>query len=262
VDEITDGMTRCIDGIMGAVSDNCPREFEGHLSGAVFWGADLSGATFRDVNLTGVSFSHVWFVGVEVDGLVDRLVVNGVDVTGYVNERDPWYPLRTSLRPSDPGGMVAAWTSLDAAWEVTIDRARALPDDRVTESVAGEWSFVDTLRHLVFANDKWFGLPLAGDTAFHPLGLPNSESADRDWPGLDRAAAPSFDEVIAVRSQSGERFAAYLRHVDDADLDRDADVVENGVHPVRECVYTIFEEEFEHLRYARRDLTALGAVFD
>ena len=29
-----------------------PEEFEGDLTGAVFWGADLSGARFRDVNLT------------------------------------------------------------------------------------------------------------------------------------------------------------------------------------------------------------------
>lgn len=30
-----------------------PQEFEGDLTGAVFWGADLSGARFRDVDLNG-----------------------------------------------------------------------------------------------------------------------------------------------------------------------------------------------------------------
>jgi hypothetical protein len=85
-----------------------PEEFEGDLAGAVFWGADLSGARFRDVNLTDAKISHAWLVNVDIDALVDKVVINGVDVTAYVNERDPWYPLRAMLRPVDPEGMRAA----------------------------------------------------------------------------------------------------------------------------------------------------------
>jgi hypothetical protein len=241
---------------------DAPKEFEGDLSGAEFWGVDLTGATFRDVNLTGVSLSHVWMLGVEVDGLVDRLVINGVDVTDFVNERDPWYPLRAMLRPDDAAGMVAAWQALQREWAVTVERARALPPDRVHESVGGEWSLVDTMRHLVFANDKWFGVPIAGDADFHPIGLPNSGSAGLDWPGLDRTATPTFDDVVEVRAARGERFAAFLPTVTSDVIDRDVEVIENGTNPLRECVCTVFEEEFWHLRYARRDLAVLGAVFD
>ena len=75
-----------------------PDEFEGDLAGAVFWGADLSGATFRDVNLTDAKISHAWLVNVDIDALVDKVVINGVDVTAYVNERDEWYPLRAKTR--------------------------------------------------------------------------------------------------------------------------------------------------------------------
>ena len=90
-----------------------PEEFEGDLAGAVFWGADLTGARFRDVNLTDVKISHAWLVNVDIDAMVDRVVINGVDVTAYVNERDPWYPLRAMLRPSDPEGMRATWAALE-----------------------------------------------------------------------------------------------------------------------------------------------------
>ena len=72
-------------------------EFEGDLARAVFWGADLSGARFRDVNLTDAKISHAWLVNVDIDALVDKVVINGVDVTAYVNERDPWYPLRAMV---------------------------------------------------------------------------------------------------------------------------------------------------------------------
>ena len=102
-------------------------EFEGGLAGAVFWGADLSGARFRDVNLTDANISHAWLVNVDIDALVDKVVINGVDVTAYVNERDPWYPLRAMLRPVDPEGMRAAWAALEDEWAKTITQGASCP---------------------------------------------------------------------------------------------------------------------------------------
>jgi DinB superfamily/Pentapeptide repeats (8 copies) len=233
-------------------------EFEGDLAGAVFWGADLRGARFRDVNLTDATITHAWLVNVEIDALVDRVVINGVDVTAYVNERDPWYPLRAMLRPSSPEGMRATWAALDDEWAKAISRAQALPEDALHESVNEEWSFVQTLRHLVFAMDKWFTAPILG-AGFHPLGLPNSGSADFPWPGLDDGLAPSVSEALAARADRSKRFRDYLATVAATDLARPAEVLENGTNPVGECIYTVFEEEFWHTRYAQRDLALLEA---
>lgn len=230
-----------------------PEEFEGNLAGAVFWGADLSGARFRDVNLTGATISHAWLVDVEVDALVEALVINGVDVTAYVNERDPWYPLRAMLRPSNPEGMRATWAALEDEWATTIARAQALPDEAVHASINGEWSLVDTLRHLVFAMDKWFTAPVIG-AGFHPIGRPNSGSDGFPWPGLGAGLAPTFSEALAVRADRATRFRDYLVSVAEADLSRPVEVLENGENPLQECIYTVFEEEFWHNRYARRDL--------
>ena len=107
---------------------------------AVFWGADMKGATFRDVDLTGTRISHAWLVDVEVDALVDRLVVNGVDVTAYVNERDPWYPLRTMLTPPDVAGVLATWEALEQVWAPVIARVEAMAESTQRRSVDGEWS--------------------------------------------------------------------------------------------------------------------------
>ena len=230
-------------------------EFEGRdLSDAVFWGVNLTGARFRDVNLTNVTISHAWLVNVDIDGLVDHVTINGVDVTAFVNEHDHWYPLRAMLRPTDPAGTREAWHALEQTWATTTERAQRLTDAQRHESVGGEWSFVQTLRHLVFAMDKWFTVPILGDDAFHPIGLPNAGSADFGWPGLDRAAHPTFDEVLAVRAERAKRLRDYLDGVTPADLTREVDVLENGTTPVNECLYTVFEEEFEHNRYAVRDL--------
>ena len=236
-----------------------PEEFEGDLAGAVFWGADLSGALFRDVNLTNVRITHAWLVNVDIDAMVDTVVINGVDVTAYVNEHDPWYPLRGMLRASTPEDMREAWAALEVEWATTLARARGLAEDRVHESVNGEWSFVQTIRHLVLAMDKWFTVPILGGT-FHPIGLPNTGSVDFPWPGLDDSLAPSLTEALEVRADRATRFRDYLATVAPADLDREVDVLENGPHPVRECIYTVFEEEFWHNRYARRDLAQLDAA--
>ena len=230
-------------------------EFGGDLAGAEFWGADLRGATFRDVDLTGVRISHARVVDVEIDADVQRLVVNGVDVTAYVNERDPWHPLRSLLRP-EVTSLEASWAALDAAWAELVAEASALPEEVLHESVAGEWSFVQTVRHLVFAIDKWFTVPILGGS-FAPMGMPNSGSVDFGWPGLDPAVEPSAAEALAVHAERRAAFGRHLPQVTESDLDRPVEVLENGVEPLRECLFTVFEETFWHLRYARRDLAVL-----
>ena len=236
-----------------------PEEFEGDLAGAVFWGADLSGARFRDVNLTGARISHAWLVDVDIDALVEKVFINGVDVTSYVNERDPWYPLRGMLRPSTPQDMRATWTAVEQEWAKTIAVAQALPDEKLYESVNDEFSFVQTLRHLVFAMDKWFTVPILGEP-FHPIGMPNSGSVDFPWVGLDYSLTPSVAEALAVRADRATRLRDYLGSVTTTDFTQSVEILENGTNPVQECLYTVFEEEFWHNRYVRRDLALLEAA--
>jgi hypothetical protein len=232
-------------------------EFEGRdLSDAVFWGVDLRRATFRDVNLSGATISHALLDDVTIDAKIERLVVNGVDVTDYVNERDTWYPLRAMIRAADPEGIRAAWATLEQTWAPTIVRAGRLTDAQRRERVAGEWSFVETLRHLMYAMDKWFTTPILGGE-FHPAGMRNSASADLDVPGLDDAASPSYDEVLAARTEQGDRFRGWLTRLEADDLKRPVEVIEAGTVTVHECVFTVLEEEFEHHRYAIRDLAVI-----
>jgi hypothetical protein len=234
-------------------------EFNGDLAESVFWGVDLSRARFRDVNLGGASMHNVWLTDVTVDGLVDRLVINGVDVTDYVNEHDPWQPLRGMLRPTDGAGMVATCAELERVWQETIGEVRLLGDDAAHASVGGEWSVVQTLRHLVFAIDKWFTLPLDGAEQYHPIGLPNTGSADQTWPGLNRGATPTLDEAAATFADRWARFSQFAALLTAADLQREVGVTEHGDVPIDECAYTIFEEAFEHRRYVLRDLATLAA---
>ena len=168
---------------------------------------------------------------VDIDALVERVVINGVDVTAYVNERDPWYPLRAMIRrDTDPDGLRVAWAALEAEWATTIERARALPEAAPYESVGGEWSFVQTVRHLVFAMDMWFTAPVSGE-GLHPMGLPDSGSSDFPWPDLDPSLSPSLEEALAVRADRARHFRTFLDDLATADLDREVDVL--GPAPIR-----------------------------
>ena len=228
------------------------------LSESVFWGVNLERTTFRDTDLSGSTFFHTMWNGVSIDGEVSGLVVNGVDVTEFVNANDRWYPLRTQLSPSTADGIRASWAQLSSEWDRLL--AAVLPGHRdlATESVGGEWSLCDTLRHLLFAMDKWCTWPVLGDQQMLAIGLPNTGSQGRDWPGLDLTLQPDLDEVLTARTAQHERFGRLLDTLLIESLPETVEVLENGTVPTVMCFHVVLEEEFEHLRYALRDLATLG----
>ena len=232
-------------------------EFEDKdMSDAVFWGVHLNRATFRDVDFTGVRTHHVFLNDVEIDGFIDGLVINGVDVTDFVNQHDPWQPLRGMLLPTTASQVAAAWHALSTAWDETIEQATTLAPNHLEESVNGEWSFLDTLRHLVFVSDKWILDPLSG-AQWRSIGLPNTGSRDFPWPGIDRTYQPTLEDVLAVRRSQGDAIAQLVGELKDDDLEVSVVIVENGQATALDCWHTLLEEEFEHRRYALRDLAAL-----
>lgn len=251
-------------------------DFEGQdLSGARFHDVSLRDAELRNVSLRGADFRNVDLrdtrmrgvvLGrVEIDGEVEELRINGVDVGPLLEaELDRLQPERTKLRPTDPEGFREAWRILERLWDGTVERARALPADRLHESVAGEWSFVQTLRHLVYATDVWVNRVLLGDPLpFHALSLPYDEAEPHPDVPWDREARPALEEVLALRA---DRRSTVRRVLDDLTPERLAghtDPVEGpgwppaDAYPVREVLQTVIDEEWWHRRYAERDLAVL-----
>ncbi len=229
--------------------------------------ADLSGTRLRDVLLADVVIRGAYLRGVEISGEVDGLVVNGIDVAPLVEgELDRRYPDHAAMRPVDPDGFRRAWGIVEDLWAGTVARARTLDPALLHESVDGEWSFTETLRHLVFATETWLHRAVLGEPApWHSLSLPWDEAPDAPGVPRDRTARPDLDTVLAVRR---DRMAAVRRYVDDlTGQSLAADTVpvdapgwpEPRSYPVRECLLTILNEEWWHRRYAERDLDALTA---
>jgi hypothetical protein len=89
------------------------------------------------------------------------------------------------------------------------------------------------------------------------MGLRDTGSAGVAFPGLDAEAKPSLSDVLVVRAEQAARLRDYLASMPASDVDRPVEVLDAGTVPIRECTFTVFEEEFWHNRYALRDLEKL-----
>ena len=132
------------------------------------------------------------------------------------------------------------------------------------ESVDGEWSFTETLRHLVFATDAWVRRGILGDPApWDPLDLPWDDMPDTPGVPRDRAARPSLDAVLELRRDRMSTVRQVIEGLTAKSLDAQTEPVEGPgwppprSFPVRDCLRVILNEEWEHRRYAERDLAAL-----
>ncbi len=66
-------------------------------------------------------------------------------------------PTVALMRPTDPDGFRTGFATIQALWDGTVERARTFPAEALHRSVDGEWSFIQTLRHLNFATVCWVG---------------------------------------------------------------------------------------------------------
>src|SRR3954469_11752749 len=89
---------------------------------------DLSGAEFRECDLSRSNLVGVVMQDAEIDGLVTNLVVNGVEVTGYVEaELDRRHPVRLLIRSEEPEELQHGWAQLRGDWTQTVARVRRMP---------------------------------------------------------------------------------------------------------------------------------------
>jgi hypothetical protein len=244
----------------------------GDLRGAEFVGTDLRGARFVEADLSGVVMRGVDVAGADIDAPFlcngeSSVRINGVDVTPLVDaELNRRFPGRSARRAADPDGLRAAWAALERTWSATLERAAAMPGGTVDVPVGGEWSFAQTLRHLVLATDMWLGRAvLEIEQPFHPIGLADpSTGEDVLDMSVFTTATPSYPDVLAVRAGRVAMVRDFLAAVTPDVL---AAPRANPHDPRRQqtvlsCLHVILNEEWEHHRYAVRDLDAIEADHD
>jgi hypothetical protein len=225
---------------------------------------DLTGAEIRGAKLHHVKLRGVELYDVEISGDLHNVMVNGVDIAPLVeeelNRRDPD---RAKMRPDDVHGFQEAWAMLTRLWAATLETARAMPEEALHASVDGEWSFIQTLRHLNFASAAWVGRMILGDSSpWHPLDLPWDEAPKWENIPWDREARPTLDEVLAIRRDRQAMVGGVIASLTEEQLASKVSRTEPGWpqledFPVRECLFIVINEEWEHRHFAERDLAAL-----
>jgi len=209
--------------------------------------------------LQDVKITDAWVNNLEVSGLIGTLTVNDVDVSAFVRaELDKRHPEMRTLSATDVEGLRAAWATSAERAAATVERASTLPEATLNESVDDEWSFIQTLRHLVFATDRWITGPVFADpNRFHPLGYPHDGASADETRGLDLDAQPSLDDVLAVRRERMARVTDLLDTSTHDDLRRTVASPDGGTTTVMSCIHVVLLEEWWHNHYANRDLAVL-----
>lgn len=237
------------------------------LPNSTFENVDLSGSRFQNVDLSGVKIKGAWVFDVVIEADVRNIRINDVDVVPLVEaELDRRYPERLKLRPTDAAGFREAWTVIEELWVPTMDKARRLPPESLHQRVNDEWSFIETLRHLVFATDAWIKRAVLGErTPYDPLDLPHDEMADQANVPRNRDARPTLDEVLELRADRMSTVRDLVVNASDEFWDGMTEPVPppgypaSESFPVRECMQIILDEEWAHRRYAERDLATLSS---
>jgi len=247
-----------------------------NLTGAIFERVSLRDARFRRIDLTGaemkgaklhhVKLRDVELCDVEISGELQGVTVNGVDIAPLVEaELNRREPLRAKMRPEDADGFREAWAIVTQRWSETLAHARTFPEGSLHESVDGEWSFIQTIRHLNFASAAWVARMILGDPSpWHPLDLPWDEAPKWETIPWDRDALPTFDEVVEVRRDRQAMVGDVIGSLNEEQLASHVSCTEPGWpqlenFPLRDCLLIVLNEEWEHRNFAERDLSALRA---
>ena len=228
---------------------------------------DLAGLEIRDCEVSGLKVVDCYGSVVYLGGDFERVVVKDVDVTSYVeDELDRQHPARRLAREAaSPNDYRTTWDAIEALWAATLQRARQLTEAQLHERVDGEWSLVETQRHLLFCSDAWLGNAVLEEQApydtlgFPSSGMPADQAAEL---GLTLEATPTLDEVLAPRQRRMATMRRVVEGLTEAELDRTCGRKPAKPYPdqeyvVRRCLTVVLKEEVEHHRYAVRDLAVL-----
>jgi hypothetical protein len=225
---------------------------------------DLSESRLHNIWMENARITGADFINTEIWGSCEGLTWNGVPIGPLVEaELLRMFPERAKLKPKTADEYREAWTVIEELWAATTDRVRQLPEPMLRERVDGEYSFVETVRHLVAGIDSWVLRCVSGMRGHWWAPGQNLRAWGEIGPDPDD---PPIAEVLDAHRDRMSKVHAIMNDLTDAELDRVCTQnPERGypavtTHPVRRCLRSPIAEGWEHHRYACRDLDVLVAA--
>jgi hypothetical protein len=213
-----------------------PETFENQdLTEAFFHNVNLHNARFEDVNLSGASIRNANLENFSIeDAYIKGLTIFGFDIYQLLSdELDRRDPERVYLRMTDrynPENVRLIMQRLDEFRQAF--RKMLLATDAAlltTRPAPKEWSVVEIVRHLLYAEDLFLNRRILGNKEpWNPLGLlPDFLTNDPAYGGV--GSEPTED--IAKLLEAWEVIHAHMR-------DFIASVTEDGLRsPLRDLAY-------------------------
>jgi hypothetical protein len=205
------------------------------LSGAVFHNVNLSKAKFKDVNLESATIRnanlHNFYIE---DAYIQGMTVFGFDVYQLISdEMDRRDPERMCLRvsdPYDPECIRAVYAHLEEVRRGFYATLRAADPQRlIARPAPEEWSALETVRHLLYAEDLFLNRRILGNSEpWCPLGLlPDFLVSDPAYVGVGSQPSSDLEEILAAWTALHARLQAFVAGV----------TVEQLKAPLRDLAY-------------------------
>ena len=176
---------------------------------ARFEDQDLTDAEFRECDLTRARLIGVVMQDAVIDGLVTNLVVNGVEVTSYVEaELDRRHPVRVLIRSRTRPICGRHRVSCMPAGPPRSSESAVRPASsaaRERRVVGGADDAPPGLRPRLVVPPLLPGICGAVHARLASDFVPYQEEH-----GLDRAAAPALDEMLTVRDEQAAELERWL----------------------------------------------------
>jgi hypothetical protein len=182
-------------------------------------------------------------------------------VTKIAPPLTPWQAARLEplgLLADEPAGLLAAWSKVEGFWADTVAQASGLREEQLNTRVNGEWSFIETLRHLINVTDAWIGdCVLEKPSPYDPIGLPPDFFTPGPELGLELDARPSLVHVLETRGRRMAEARDAIAHTTVDGLDRLCTRFD-GQATVLGAFQNVTFEEWAHHSFAVRDLASVG----
>jgi uncharacterized protein YjbI with pentapeptide repeats len=245
---------------MSETFENC------NMAGVVFHNVNLEGAVFDDVNLAGASIHNANLGNFTIDdAYIKGLTIFGFRVDQLIEaELDRRDPDRARLRMADCFDPVCVWAVLEHLGEVRAGFSaflRSTDPSRLSARPDPEnWSAIENLRHLIFAEDlylnRWL---LQNNEPWCKLGLRPAFLADNpDYVEVGSQPSEDVEILLAAWEAIHSRMMAYVATVPAEELRRDTSKIDFGQGTVGKILQTLARHDLEHIRQAEAAVATLS----
>lgn len=237
-----------------------------NMAGAIFHNVNLEGSAFDDVNLAGASIRNANMRNFSIaDADIRGLTIYGFHIDQLIEaELDRRDPERVRLRMEDCYDPECVRAVLDHLCEVRASFGdflrKADPPLLVLRPDPDNWSVLENLRHLIFAEDlylnRWL---LQNDEPWCKLGLrPAFLADDPRYAEVGSQPCEDLDPLLAAWDAIHTRMMAYVASVPAEELRRDTSKIDFGQGTVGRVLQTLASHDLEHIRQAQAALARLS----